>query len=68
MTPCLEEMPIITEAATAIQRFAREVFLPMGLSRLSALASQIAASVPGRFFEGRFLSGGENGRFLVDEA
>ncbi len=31
--------------------------------RLASLTSQIAASVPGRFFEGRFLSGGENGRF-----
>ncbi len=67
-TPCLEEMPIITEAATAVEPVAKDAFLPTGLSRLSALASQMAASVPGHFFEGRFLSGSENGRFLVDRA
>ncbi len=33
-----------------------------------SLTSQMAVSVPGRFFGGRFLSGGENGRFLADRA
>src|SRR2546427_2910828 len=30
--------------------------------------SQTAASVPGRIFSGRFLSGRENGRFFTDRA
>ncbi len=67
-TPCTEEMPIATEAATAVEPGAQDAFLPMGLSRLSALASQMAASVPGHFLEGCFLSGSENGRFIVDRA
>ncbi len=33
-----------------------------------SFTSQMAASVPGRFFEARFLSGVENGRFFVDRA
>ncbi len=32
------------------------------------LTSQLAAGVPGRFFEAYFLSGRENGRFMVDRA
>ncbi len=40
----------------------------LAVERITGLTSQIAASVPGRFFEARFLSGGENGRFLVDRA
>ncbi len=35
---------------------------------LASLTPQIAASVPGRKIRGRFLSGGENGRFRADRA
>ncbi len=45
-----------------------QVFLFLACLGLTGFTSQTAASVPGRFFEGHFLSGVENGRFLGDRA
>src|SRR5881296_1802506 len=49
-TPCLEEMPITTEAATAVEASGAGRLSATDRSQTLRLKSQMAASVPGLFF------------------